>query len=90
MVVLATNSNPGYTSMTVLYNKRRYKISCENGNCYSHLRVEVYGPTGLAQIANEYDIQGYERVGYYCNNDERIKGQERNIRVAMEYIKLIF
>jgi N-acetylmuramoyl-L-alanine amidase CwlA len=90
MTILVTNSKTGYSSTTILYNKKRFKISCENGNCYSHVRVEMYTPTGLAQIANEHDIQGYQYMSYCAENKQRIKAQEDNIRIAIEYIKLIF
>lgn len=90
MTILATNSQPGYSSTTILYNKKRFQITCTNGNCYSHLAVNIYTANGLAQIACEYDIQGYVSVGYVENDDKRIKKQEDNIRIAIEYIKLIF
>jgi len=88
--ILATNSKVGYTSTTIMYNKRRFKITCEDGNCYSHLRVFMYTPNGLAEIAGGADIQGSQSVSYVWDNDERIKAQEDNIKIAIEYIKLIF
>lgn len=88
--ILATNSKVGYTSTTIMYNKRRFKISCEDGNCYSHLRVFMYTPNGLAEIAHGSDIQGFKSVNYAWDNDKRIKAQEENIKLAIEYIKLIF
>lgn len=90
MTILVTNSKPGYTSTTIMYNKRRYKISCENGNCYSHLNVYMYTVNGLAEIANSADIQGVNSVNYCWDDNKRIKAQEDNIRLAIEYIKLIF
>ena len=90
MTILVTNSKPGYTSTTILYNKKRFKISCENGNCYSHLRVYMYTVNGLAEIANGSDVQGVKSVSYCWDEDKRIKAQEDNIRLAIEYIKLIF
>ena len=88
--ILATNSKVGYTSTTIMYNKRRFKITCENGNCYSHLRVFMYTPNGLAEIAGGADIQGSQFVSYVWDHDKRIKAQEDNIKIAIEYIKLIF
>lgn len=88
--VLITNSLPGHTATTILYNENKFKISCENGNCYSHLKVEIYCSTGLSFLANEYDIPGYEHVVYHCSNDERVKAQEKNVKQAIEYIKAIF
>jgi hypothetical protein len=73
-----------------MYNKKRFHISCENGNAYSHLTVKIYTANGLAQIAHEFDIQGYQLVRYTENDDKRVKMQEDNIRIAIEYIKLIF
>ena len=90
MTILVTNSKPGYTSTTIMYNKRRFKISCENGNCYSHLTVYMYTANGLAEIAHADDVQGVVSVNYVWDNDKRIKAQEENIRIAIEYIKLIF
>lgn len=90
MTILVTNSKPGYTSTTIMHNKRRFKISCENGNCYSHLRVYMYTVNGLSEIANSSDVQGVAPVNYVWDGDKRIKAQEDNIRLAIEYIKLIF
>lgn len=90
MTILVTNSKPGYTSTTIMYNKRRFKISCENGNCYSHLRVYMYTANGLSEIASGADVQGVVSVSYCWDEDKRIKTQEDNIRLAIEYIKLIF
>ena len=90
VTILATNSNAGYSSTTILYNKRRFKISCENGNCYSRLKVYMYTANGLAEIAYGSDIQGYQSVNYVWNDDKRVKAQEDNIKIAIEYIKLIF
>ena len=90
MTILVTNSNLGYTSTTIMYNKKRFKISCENGNCYSNLRVYMYTASGLAEIANGGDIQGSIFVNYCWDDNKRIKAQEDNIKLAIEYIKLIF
>ena len=88
--VLITNSLPGHTATTILYKENKFKISCENGNCYSHLKVEMYCSTGLSFLANEFDIPGYEYVAYHGNKDERVKAQEENVKHAIEYIKAIF
>lgn len=90
ITILATNSKVGYSSTTIMYNKRRFKISCANGNCYSHLRVFMYTPNGLAEIAGGCDIQGSQSVSYVWDDDKRLKAQEDNIKIAIEYIKLIF
>ena len=90
MTILATNSNSNYASSTILYNKKRFKIVAENGNCYSRLTIYIYCQTGIAQIASEGDIQGYKWVNYCNKSDERIKEMEDNIKIGIEYIKLIF
>ena len=90
VTILATNSKAGYSSTTIMYNKRRFKISCENGNCYSRLIVYMYTATGLAEIAYASDIQGSQSVSYVWDDSKRIKAQEDNIKIAIEYIKLIF
>ncbi len=90
VTILATNSKIGYTSTTIMYNKKRFKISCENGNCYSHLNVYMYTAVGLAEIAGGADIQGSKFVNYCWDDTQRVKAQEDNIKLAIEYIKLIF
>ena len=88
--VLITNSFPGHTATTILYKEHKFKISCENGYCYSHLKVEMYCSTGLSFLANEYDIPGYKRIADYSDNDGRVIAQEENVKHAIEYIKAIF
>ena len=88
--ILVTNSKVGYTSTTIMYNKRRFKITCEDGNCYTQLKVYMYTVNGLAEIAHGSDIQGVKSVNYVWDDDKRIQAQEDNIKLAIEYIKLIF
>lgn len=88
--ILVTNSRPGYTSTTILYNKKKFKIVCDNGNCYSNLKIEMYCQIGLTLIAIFNDIPGAKYINYCSSNEIRIKEQEENIKLAIEYIKLIF
>lgn len=89
--VLVKNERANYSSETLLWKERRYKIVSENGNAYSHLRVYIYTNDGrLNQIACEYDIPCYNAVDYIDNEQTRICGNRRNITAAEEYIKHVF
>ena len=89
--VLIKNESPSYSSESILFDGNRYKISSENGNSYSHLRIFRYTQNGdLCQIACEYDIPDYKRVDYIWSDASRIAGNRKNIEAAEEYIKKVF
>ena len=89
--VLIKNEAPSYSSETIIYKERRYKIVAENGNAYSHLSVYVYNTDGeISKIANEYDIPNYYSVSYVYDNATRINGNLKNINAAEIYITKIF
>lgn len=89
--VLVKNESPSYSSESILFDGNRYKISSENGNSYSHLRIFRYTQNGdLCQIAGCMDIPNYERVNYISSDDVRLFGNRKNIKAAEEYIKNVF
>ena len=89
--VLIKNESPSYSSESVLYKERKYKIVAENGNSYSHLSVYVYNQDGeISKIANEYDVPNYYPVSYVNSDDARTSGNCRNINAAEIYITKIF
>lgn len=89
--VLVKKESAKYSSETLLWKERRYKIVAENDNCYSHLKVFVYTNNGdICQVANEHDIPCYEKVDYIYDDSTRICGNRRNITAAEEYIRNVF
>lgn len=89
--VLVSNESASYSSETIMYNGNKLKIVAQNGNCYSHLNVNVYTKNGdLGQIANEHDIPGYKHVNYVLDESQRLSGNKANIIAAENYIKKIF
>ena len=89
--VLVKNETPSYSSETIQYKERKYKIVAENGNSYSHLSVYVYNQDGeISKIANEHDVPNYYSVSYVNSDDARTSGNCRNINAAELYIAKIF
>lgn len=89
--VLVKNESLSYSSETIQYKERKYKIVAENGNSYSHLSVYVYNQDGeISKIANEHDIPNYYPVSYVNSDDVRTNGNCRNINAAEIYIAKIF
>ena len=89
--VLVSKESKSYSSETIMYNDIKLKIVAQNGNCYSHLDINVYTKNGdLGHIANENDIPGYHYVNYVLDDSERLNGNKANIIAAENYIKKIF
>lgn len=90
MKVLVSNSSVEYTSETIEYNGKKFKIRAENGNSFSYLEIELYTPNGLSSIACAYDIPNYQKVNYIWDDARRIRVSKENIKAAENYIKKIF
>lgn len=95
MKVLYENYKPEYASEMVMHNVdgvgKRFKITCENGNCYFRLRVYIQTVNGdFAQIACQDDLNGVEHINYMWDDDTRINYNAGNIALAKGYIKKVF
>lgn len=89
--VLVKNESKSYSSESVLFGVKKFKIEAENENSYSHLSIYAYTMNGdLRQVANEYDIPNYEAVSFLHSDNERLLGNRKNIKVAEEYIRKVF
>ena len=90
MRTIIENESVGYSSKTIEHNNKKFKIATTNGNCYSHLIIEVYRKDGgLEKIAFEYDIPNYKRVDYIDSDERRLEGQRANIKAAEDYINIL-
>lgn len=89
--VLVRNESATYSSESLAYGDKKFKIVAENGNSYSRLNVYTYtsnGDLGLVACCN--DIPQYKNVDYIWNEAQRLRGNAHNIRVAKEYIMKVF
>ena len=91
MKILIYTDTPSYSSETVEFKGKKFKIVASNGNAYSHLRVYAYTLNGdIALIATEDDIPNYKAVNYISDDQTRMNGNEKNIFAAEKYIKAIY
>lgn len=82
---------PKYCSEVIIYNSKKFKVVCENGNSFSHLFVYTFTNNGdLALIANGNDIPNYVHVNYVENEDKRKELGVKNLIAAEKYIKAIY
>ena len=89
--VLVKNESAAYSSETIQFGDKKYKIVAENGNDYSHLKIYVYTENdGISLIACAKDIPDYIAVDYIWNNKLRVQGNKINIGAAESYIMCIF
>ena len=82
---------PKYCSEVIIYNCKKFKVVCENGNAFSRLYIYTFTNNGdLALIANGNDVPNYVRVDY-MEDDEKLKELGvKNLIAAEEYIKAIY
>ena len=95
MKVLYENYKPDYASEMVMHTvdgtDKRFKIICENGNCYFRIRIYIQTLNGdFVQIANQDDVNGTEYINYMWTDEERMSYAAGNIAVAKSYIKKVF
>lgn len=91
MKILIYTDTPSYSSETVEFKDKKFKIVASNGNAYSNLRIYAYTLNGdIALIANEGDIPNYKAVNYISDDHIRLRGNEKNILAAEKYIKAIY
>lgn len=91
MKLLVKNENARYSSEVIRHGGIKFKIVAENSNAYCNLNVYVFTKDGgLELIANRYDIPNALNVDYLDEDEKRKKGNAKNIRLAEEYIKLVY
>lgn len=89
--ILVKNESKSYSSESVLFGEKKFKIVAENENAYSHLRIYAYTMNGdIGQVACCGDIPNYEDVSFLHSDNERLLGNRKNIKVAEEYIRKVF
>ena len=89
--VLVKNESAIYSSETIMFGDKKFKIVAENGNAYSRLNVYMYTQNGdLCQVAYSGDIPNYEYVYFISSDNVRLFGNRKNIKAAEEYIKKVF
>ena len=82
---------PRYCSEVIIYNCKKFKVVCQNGNAFSHLSIYTFTNNGdLALIANENDIPNYVYINYVENEDKRTELGVKNLIAAEKYIKAIY
>ena len=89
--VLVKNESAAYSSETIQFGNKKYKIVAENGNAYSRLNIYIYTENnGLSLIACANDIPHYIAVNYVLHDKLRVQGNRLNINSAESYIMCIF
>jgi hypothetical protein len=93
--ILSEKSIPSNSTTFLLasFNREstRFKIVAENHNC--DWNVDIYIQTknyDFAKIACKYDIPGVNPVSYVASEENRINGNENNIKAAIEFIEKVF
>lgn len=97
MKVLSKSYKAGYCSEYVSHTSKKgeelfFKISMENGNCYSRLYVRLLTKNNQIEnvIANIDDIEGIKKINYVWDDGKRIDVGMSNIEVAKKWIKKVF
>lgn len=89
--VLVKNESVTYSSESLVYGDKKFKIVAENGNCYSYLKVYTYtNDNNLCLVASSGDIPQYKKVDFIDKDEVRLLGNASNIKAAEEYIKKVF
>jgi len=82
---------PTYCSEVIIYNCKKFKVVCQNGNSFSHLFIYTFTNNGdLALIANGEDVPNYIYIDYINNEDKRKELGVKNLIAAEKYIEAIY
>ena len=95
MKVLASNESAskhecGFSKVVEFENGKKFKITQDTGNCYSHTFVYVMLPDcSWTKVADGFDI-GANGIDYFISEDLKRAAMKGIYDKAIAYIKAVF